>query len=57
LTGVLNEVRERISAFEFLLAETPREGSVGALRELLDKRFANVPGWTIVKFGGIDWTK
>jgi hypothetical protein len=57
LTGVLNEVRERISAFEFLLAETRRVGSAAALRELLDKRFATVPGWTIVNSGGIDWTK
>ena len=24
---------------------------------MLDARFAAVPGWTIVKSGGIDWTK
>jgi len=24
---------------------------------MLDARFAGVPGWTIVKSGGIDWTK
>jgi hypothetical protein len=57
LTGVLDEVRERISGFEFLLAETRRGNSAAALRELLDDRFAVTPGWTIVKSGGIDWTK
>jgi len=34
LTGLLNEVRERISAFEFLLAKTRRGNSAAALREL-----------------------
>lgn len=57
LTGVLGEVRERISAFEFLLAETRRGNSAAALRELLDARFRTVAGWSIVKSGGIDWTK
>jgi hypothetical protein len=51
LTGVLDEVCERISAFEFLLAETRRGNSAAALRELLDARFMAIAGWTIVKSG------
>jgi hypothetical protein len=57
LMGILDEVKELISGFEFLLAETPRGNSAAVLREMLDDRFAAVSGWTIVKSGGIDWTK
>jgi len=57
LMAVLDEVKQLISGFEFLLAETRRGNGAVVLREMLDARFAAVPGWTIVKSGGIDWTK
>lgn len=57
LTVVLDEVKELISGFPFLLAETRRGNSAAALREMLDARFAAFPEWKIVKSGGIDWTK
>jgi hypothetical protein len=57
LTLVLDEVKQLISGFSFLLAETRRGNGAAALREMLDARFAAAPGWQIVKSGGIDWTK
>jgi hypothetical protein len=57
LRALLDEVKERISAFPFLIAEMRRGNSAAALREMLDARFAAASGWRIVKSGGIDWTK
>jgi hypothetical protein len=57
LKPVLEEVKQLITEFPFLLAETRRGNGAAVLREMLDARFAAVPGWTIVKSGGIDWTK
>jgi len=57
LTKMLDEVRQLISDFVFLLAEAPHGNSAAALRVMLDERFSTVSGWRIVKSGGIDWTK
>jgi hypothetical protein len=57
LSVVLDEVKQLISGFPFLLAETRRGNGAAVLRELLDTQFAAAHGWKIVKSGGIDWTK
>ncbi len=57
LEGLLNEAREVLSGFSLLVLEKKDSNGGAALRELIDERFAAIPGWNKQQTGGVDWTK
>lgn len=57
LIGLVEEVKKLITDFDLRIVEKRNDNSGAAVREMLDKRFADVPGWTKITTGGIDWTK
>ncbi len=57
LTPLIDEARRLVTDFTLLLQEVRHANGAGALREMLDARFAATKGWRIKKSGGIDWQK
>ncbi len=58
ISTILTEVKELITGFRLLLAESQQANGAAAVREMLDARFKSIfPGWRQIKSGGIDWTK
>lgn len=58
IAPILGELKELITGFQLLIAESREANGAAAVREMIDARFKAVfPGWKQIKSGGIDWTK
>ena len=57
LEDLLTEVRGIVGGFELLVRDVKDSNGAGALRKLIDERFAEAEGWVQRKTGGVDWTK
>lgn len=57
--GLTELVAEAASSLDFTLLVDERKHANGTkgLRQTIDQRFKEIGGWTVVKVGGVDWTK
>jgi len=57
LSDIMDETRKIVTDWQLTVLEQRGANGGGALRELLDARFAGRKGWSMTKVGGIDWTR
>ena len=57
LKALVEEVSFVVTGFQLLIAEEKQANGTKWIRQEIDRRFAEVPGWVKIASGGIDWTK
>lgn len=57
LDGLIAEATDAVTGFRLLVEEAKYANGTQGIRKTIDERFASLEGWTILKSGGIDWTK
>jgi hypothetical protein len=57
LKALVEEGASAVTGFVLLVAEEKQANGTKWIRQQIDQRFAELPGWVKIASGGIDWTK
>jgi hypothetical protein len=57
LKALVEEVTSAVTGFLLLVAEEKQANGTKWIRQQIDQKFADLPGWVKIASGGIDWTK
>jgi len=57
LAGLVQEVRDALTSFRLEVSEVRHANSAAAIREMIDRAFSEVGGWTKTTSGDVDWRK